>query len=61
MRELFHTLREHLTLPLVLAHPNMFKPFEVYCDASGTDLSCFLMQENQVIAPMPHGHFDFMK
>jgi hypothetical protein len=42
----FHTLREYLTSALVLTQPNMSKPFEVFCDASGTGLSCVLMQEN---------------
>jgi hypothetical protein len=32
----FHTLRQHLTTALVLAHPDNDKPFDVYCDASGT-------------------------
>jgi ribonuclease HI len=46
----FHTLREHLTSALVLTQPDMSKPFEVFCDASGTGLGCVLMQENQVIS-----------
>jgi hypothetical protein len=46
----FHTFREHLTSAPVLTQPNMSKPFEVFCDASGTALGCVLMQENRVIA-----------
>ena len=46
----FHTLREHLTTAPVLAQPDNTKSFDVYCDASGTDLGCVLMQENRVIA-----------
>jgi hypothetical protein len=46
----FHTLREHLTSAPVLTQPNMTKPFEVFCDASGTSLGCVLMQENRIIA-----------
>ena len=46
----FHTLREHLTSAPVLAQPDNSKPYEVYCDASGTGLGCVLMQENRVIA-----------
>jgi hypothetical protein len=34
----------------VLAQLNNGKPFEVYCDASGTGLGCVLMQDNRVIA-----------
>jgi hypothetical protein len=46
----FHTLRGHLTSAPVLTQPDMSKPFEVFCDASGTGLGCVLMQENRVIA-----------
>jgi hypothetical protein len=34
----FHALRQHLTTAPVLAQPDNTKPFEVYCDASGTGL-----------------------
>jgi hypothetical protein len=46
----FHTLRQHLTTAPVLAQLDNTKPFEVYCDASGTGLGCVLMQDNRVIA-----------
>jgi hypothetical protein len=46
----FHALKQHLTTAPVLAQPDNTKPFEVYCDASGTGLGCVLMQENRVIA-----------
>jgi hypothetical protein len=36
----FHTLRQHLTTAPVLAQPDSSKPFDVYCDASGTGLGC---------------------
>jgi hypothetical protein len=46
----FHTLRQHLTIALVLAQPDNNKPFDVYCDASCTRMGCVLMQDNRVIA-----------
>jgi hypothetical protein len=46
----FHALRQHLTTSPVLAQPDSSKPFDVYCDASGTALGCVLMQDNRVIA-----------
>jgi hypothetical protein len=46
----FHTLRQHLTTTPMLAQPDNNKPFDVYCDASGTRLGCVLMQDNRVIA-----------
>jgi hypothetical protein len=46
----FHTLRQHLTTTPVLVQSDNSKPFEVFCDASGTGLGCVLMEENRVIA-----------
>jgi hypothetical protein len=46
----FHTLWQHMTTAPVLAQPDNNRPFDVYCDASGTGLGCFLMQDNRVIA-----------
>jgi hypothetical protein len=48
--EAFHTLRKLLTTAPVLAQPDCTKPFDAYCDASGTGLGCVLMQNNRVIA-----------
>jgi hypothetical protein len=46
----FHSLRKHLTTAPVLAQPDNSKPFDVYCDVSGTGLGYVLMQDNRVIA-----------
>jgi hypothetical protein len=43
--EAFQTLKKLLTTSTVLAQPDIAKPFDVYCDASGTGLGCVLMQE----------------
>ncbi|WVZ63963.1 LOW QUALITY PROTEIN: hypothetical protein U9M48_013551 [Paspalum notatum var. saurae] len=48
--EAFQTLKKLLTSAPVLAQPDITKPFDVYCDASGSGLSCVLMQEGRVIA-----------
>ena len=48
--EAFQTLKARLTTAPVLATPNNTKPFDVYCDTSGTGLGCVLMQDNWVIA-----------
>ena len=39
-----------MTIALVLAQPDIEKPFDVFYDASGIDLGCVLMQEGRVIA-----------
>jgi hypothetical protein len=46
----FHILRDHLTTAPVFAQPDVSKPFDIYCDASGTGLGCVLMQDHRVIA-----------
>jgi hypothetical protein len=46
--EAFHTLWTLLTSTPVLAQSDIEKPFDVYCDASGTGLGCVLMQEGRV-------------
>src|SRR6185503_15952080 len=46
----FQTLRKLLTSAPVLAQPDITRPFDVYCDASGTGLGCVLMQDQRVIA-----------
>jgi hypothetical protein len=43
--EAFQTLKKLLTISPVLAQPDITKPFDVYCDASGTGLGYVLMQE----------------
>lgn len=48
--EAFKQLKVLLTTALVLAQPDIEKPFDVYCDASGNGLGCVLMQEGRVIA-----------
>ncbi|WVZ75706.1 hypothetical protein U9M48_023741, partial [Paspalum notatum var. saurae] len=51
--EAFQTLKGLLTSAPVLAQPDVTKPFDVYCDASGNGLDCVLMQEGRVIAYAP--------
>ena len=39
-----------MTSAPILAQPDITRPCEVYCDASGTGLGCVLMQDHRVIA-----------
>jgi hypothetical protein len=48
--EAFLTLKKLLTTAPVLAQPDNEKPFDVYCDASGTDTEGVLMQDGRAIA-----------
>jgi hypothetical protein len=48
--EAFLTLKKLLTTTPVLAQPDIDKPFDVYCDASGMGIGGVLMQDGQVIA-----------
>jgi ribonuclease HI len=48
--ETFEKLKKLLTTAPVLAQPDIVKPFDVYCDASGMGIGCVLMQEGCVIA-----------
>ncbi|WVZ68667.1 hypothetical protein U9M48_017581 [Paspalum notatum var. saurae] len=48
--EAFQSLKRSLTTAPVLAQPDVAKPFDVYCDASGNGLGRVLMQEGRVVA-----------
>jgi hypothetical protein len=48
--EAFEQLKVLLTTALVLTQPDIEKPFDVYCDTSGSGLGCVLMQDDRVIA-----------
>jgi hypothetical protein len=48
--DVFLTLKKHLTTAPVLAQPDIEKPFDMYCDTSGTGIGGVLMQDGRVIA-----------
>ena len=43
--EAFQTLKKLLTTAPVLAQPNIERPFDIYCDASGLVLAMFLCKK----------------
>ena len=47
-------MKTFLTTAPVLAQPDIDRPFDVYCDASKTELGCVLMQDGRVIAYASH-------
>jgi hypothetical protein len=47
--ETFLTLKKLLTTAPVLAQPDIDKPFDMYCDASGTVIGGVLMQDGRAI------------
>ena len=48
--EAFQALKKFLTTAPILAQPDIDRPFDVYCDASKTELGCVLMRDRRVIA-----------
>jgi hypothetical protein len=48
--EVFLTLKKLFTTAPVLAQPDIEKPFDVYCDASGMGIGGVLMQDGHTIA-----------
>jgi hypothetical protein len=48
--EAFLTLKKLLTTAPLLAQPDIEKPFDVYCDASGMGIGWVLMQDGRAIA-----------
>jgi hypothetical protein len=58
--EAFKVLNNLLTKSPVLTKPNIAKPFDIYCDASGTGMGSVLMLEGRVIsyAPLPLRHHE---
>jgi hypothetical protein len=48
--EAFLSLKKFLTTAPILAQPDIEKPFDVYCNASGTGIRGILLQEGHAIA-----------
>jgi len=48
--ESFNELKTRLTTTPVLTLPNMYRDFDVYCDAFSRGIGCVLMQDGKVVA-----------
>ena len=46
----FTELKKRLTTAPVLTLPDIYRSFDVYCDASRQGLGCVLMQDGKVVA-----------
>ena len=46
----FTELKKRLTTAPVLTLPDIYRSFDVYCDASRQGLGCMLMQDGKVVA-----------
>jgi hypothetical protein len=46
----FQELKKRLMTARILVMPDMEKLFSIYCDASGHELGCVLMQDGHVVA-----------
>jgi hypothetical protein len=46
----FQELKKRLTTALILVMPDMEKLFSIYCDASGQEVGCVLMQDGHMVA-----------
>ena len=50
----FEELKKRLTTAPVLIMPDIYKGFDVYCDASRQGLGCVLIQHDMVVAYASH-------
>ena len=48
--KIFNELKIRLTAAPVLTLPDIYRSFDVYCDASRQGLGCVLMQDSKVVA-----------
>ena len=46
----FTELKKRLTIASVLPLPDIYRSFDVYCDASRQGLGCVLMQDGKVVS-----------